>query len=29
MILSIAEGDDKPEKYLLMFHESTVLLPPP
>lgn len=26
MILSVAEGDDKPEKYPLMFHESTVLL---
>jgi len=26
MILSIAEGDDKPTKYPLMFHESTVLL---
>ncbi len=26
MILSIAEGDDKPEKYPLMFHESSVLL---
>jgi hydrogenase nickel incorporation protein HypB len=26
MILSIAEGDDKPEKYPLMFRESTVLL---
>ena len=26
MILSIAEGDDKPSKYPLMFHESRVLL---
>jgi len=26
MILSVAEGDDKPLKYPLMFHESTVLL---
>ena len=26
MILSIAEGDDKPSKYPLMFHESSVLL---
>jgi hydrogenase nickel incorporation protein HypB len=26
MILSIAEGDDKPLKYPLMFHESRVLL---
>ena len=26
MILSVAEGDDKPSKYPLMFHESTVLL---
>ena len=26
MILSVAEGDDKPEKYPLMFRESTVLL---
>ena len=26
MILSVAEGDDKPEKYPLMFHESSVLL---
>jgi hydrogenase nickel incorporation protein HypB len=26
MILSVAEGDDKPAKYPLMFHESTVLL---
>ena len=26
MILSVAEGDDKPLKYPLMFHESAVLL---
>jgi hydrogenase nickel incorporation protein HypB len=26
MILSVAEGDDKPVKYPLMFHESEVLL---
>jgi len=26
MILSVAEGDDKPSKYPLMFHESEVLL---
>jgi len=26
MILSVAEGDDKPLKYPLMFHESNVLL---
>jgi len=26
MILSVAEGDDKPTKYPLMFHESKVLL---
>lgn len=26
MILSVAEGDDKPSKYPLMFHESKVLL---
>ena len=26
MILSVAEGDDKPSKYPLMFHESGVLL---
>ena len=26
MILSVAEGDDKPLKYPLMFHESKVLL---
>ena len=26
MILSVTEGDDKPAKYPLMFHESTVLL---
>lgn len=26
MILSVAEGDDKPAKYPLMFHESSVLL---
>jgi hydrogenase nickel incorporation protein HypB len=26
MILSVAEGDDKPLKYPLMFHESRVLL---
>jgi len=26
MILSIAEGDDKPKKYPLMFHESKVLI---
>ncbi|NVM57326.1 MAG: hydrogenase nickel incorporation protein HypB [Desulfobacterales bacterium] len=26
MILSVAEGDDKPEKYPLMFHESSALL---
>jgi hydrogenase nickel incorporation protein HypB len=26
MILSVAEGDDKPTKYPLMFHESEVLL---
>lgn len=26
MILSVAEGDDKPAKYPLMFHESKVLL---
>ncbi len=26
MILSVTEGDDKPNKYPLMFHESTVLL---
>jgi hydrogenase nickel incorporation protein HypB len=26
MILSVAEGDDKPKKYPLMFHESRVLL---
>ncbi len=26
MILSLAEGDDKPAKYPLMFHESSVLL---
>jgi hydrogenase nickel incorporation protein HypB len=26
MVLSIAEGDDKPLKYPLMFHESRVLL---
>jgi hydrogenase nickel incorporation protein HypB len=26
MILSVAEGEDKPEKYPLMFHESSVLL---
>ena len=26
MILSVAEGDDKPSKYPLMFHESSVLL---
>ena len=26
MILSVAEGDDKPEKYPLMFHEASVLL---
>jgi hydrogenase nickel incorporation protein HypB len=26
MILSVAEGSDKPEKYPLMFHESSVLL---
>lgn len=26
MILSLAEGDDKPAKYPLMFHESRVLL---
>jgi hydrogenase nickel incorporation protein HypB len=26
MILSVAEGDDKPSKYPLMFHESRVLL---
>ena len=26
MILSVPEGDDKPAKYPLMFHESTVLL---
>lgn len=26
MILSVSEGDDKPEKYPLMFHESSVLL---
>lgn len=26
MILSVAEGDDKPAKYPLMFHESRVLL---
>jgi len=26
MILSVTEGDDKPLKYPLMFHESTVLL---
>jgi len=26
MILSVAEGDDKPLKYPLMFHESSVLL---
>lgn len=26
MILSVAEGDDKPGKYPLMFHESKVLL---
>jgi len=26
MILSVAEGADKPEKYPLMFHESSVLL---
>jgi hydrogenase nickel incorporation protein HypB len=26
MILSVTEGEDKPEKYPLMFHESSVLL---
>lgn len=26
MILSVTEGDDKPEKYPLMFHKSSVLL---
>jgi hydrogenase nickel incorporation protein HypB len=26
MILSVTEGDDKPDKYPLMFHESAVLL---
>jgi hydrogenase nickel incorporation protein HypB len=26
MILSVAEGDDKPAKYPLMFHESSVLV---
>ncbi len=26
MILSVTEGEDKPSKYPLMFHESTVLL---
>jgi len=26
MILSVTEGDDKPSKYPLMFHESKVLL---
>jgi hydrogenase nickel incorporation protein HypB len=26
MILSVTEGDDKPAKYPLMFHESKVLL---
>ena len=26
MILSVTEGDDKPDKYPLMFHESKVLL---
>ena len=26
MILSVTEGEDKPAKYPLMFHESTVLL---
>jgi hydrogenase nickel incorporation protein HypB len=26
MILSVTEGDDKPEKYPLMFHEASVLL---
>ena len=26
MILSVTEGDDKPSKYPLMFHESSVLL---
>ena len=26
MILSVTEGDDKPTKYPLMFHESSVLL---
>jgi hydrogenase nickel incorporation protein HypB len=26
MILSVTEGDDKPGKYPLMFHESKVLL---
>jgi hydrogenase nickel incorporation protein HypB len=26
MILSVAEGEDKPEKYPLMFHESSILL---
>jgi len=26
MILSVAEGDDKPAKYPLMFHESEILL---
>ena len=26
MILSVTEGDDKPAKYPLMFHESSVLL---
>ena len=26
MILSVAEGDDKPEKYPLMFHQASVLL---
>jgi len=26
MMLSVAEGDDKPEKYPLMFHEASVLL---
>jgi hydrogenase nickel incorporation protein HypB len=26
MILSVTEGDDKPAKYPLMFHESSVLI---
>jgi len=26
MLLSVAEGDDKPKKYPLMFHESSVLI---